>query len=281
MDAILLDGRSLVARLRAELAEKAQSIAVERGRRASLALVIAGENATALLYGAQVQRSCARAGVDCALLRLPGEIGEADLRERVTALGRDPAVDGVALLLPLPAQIRQRIVTEALPPEKDVDGLGPANAGRLMLGFPSFVPSTADAALELLRSADLPIRGLDAVVVGRSNVGGKPAALLLLRAGATITLCHTRTPDLAAITRQADLLFVSAGRPGLVTGEMLKPGAIVLDAGLNVVENRLVGDVDFDSAREVAGYLTPAPGGLGPLTNLMLIRHTVVGPSQV
>jgi len=281
MGAILLDGRSIVARLRAELAEKAQSIAAERGRRASLALVIAGENATALLYGAQVQRSCARAGVDCALLRLPGEIGEADLRERVTALGRDPAVDGVALLLPLPAQIRQRIVTEALPPEKDVDGLGPANAGRLMLGFPSFVPSTADAALELLRSADLPIRGVDAVVVGRSNVGGKPAALLLLRAGATITLCHTRTPDLAAITRQADLLFVSAGRPGLVTGEMLKPGAIVLDAGLNVVENRLVGDVDFDSAREVAGYLTPAPGGLGPLTNLMLIRHTVVGPSQV
>jgi methylenetetrahydrofolate dehydrogenase (NADP+)/methenyltetrahydrofolate cyclohydrolase len=281
MGAILLDGRSIVARLRAELAEKAQSIAAERGRRASLALVIAGENATALLYAAQVQRSCARAGVDCALLRLPGEIGEADLRERVTALGRDPAVDGVALLLPLPAQIRQRIVTEALPPEKDVDGLGPANAGRLMLGFPSFVPSTADAALELLRSADLPIRGVDAVVVGRSNVGGKPAALLLLRAGATITLCHTRTPDLAAITRQADLLFVSAGRPGLVTGEMLKPGAIVLDAGLNVVENRLVGDVDFDSAREVAGYLTPAPGGLGPLTNLMLIRHTVVGPSQV
>ena len=281
MSAILLDGRSLVARLRAELAEKAQSIAAERGRRASLALIIAGENATALLYGAQVQRSCARAGVDCALLRLPGEIGEAELRERVTALGSDPAVDGVALLLPLPAQIRQRIVTEALPPEKDVDGLGPANAGRLMLGFPSFVPSTADAALELLRSADLPIRGVDAVVVGRSNVGGKPAALLLLRAGATITLCHTRTPDLAAITRQADLLFVSAGQQGLVTGAMLKPGAIVLDAGLNVVENRLVGDVDFDSAREVAGYLTPAPGGLGPLTNLMLIRHTVVGPSQI
>jgi methylenetetrahydrofolate dehydrogenase (NADP+)/methenyltetrahydrofolate cyclohydrolase len=279
MGVILLDGRSLAARLRAELAERAQSVAAERGRRASLALVIAGENASALLYGAQVQRSCARAGVDCALLRLPGEIGEADLRERVTALGRDPAVDGVALLLPLPAQIRQRIVTEALPPEKDVDGLGPANAGRLMLGFPSFVPSTADAALELLRSAELPIRGLDAVVVGRSNVGGKPAALLLLREGATITLCHTRTPDLAAITRQADLLFVSAGQPGLVTGEMLKPGAIVLDAGLNVVENRLAGDVDFDSAREVAGYLTPAPGGLGPLTNLMLIRHTVVGPS--
>ena len=281
MAAILLDGRSLVARLRAELAEKAQFVAAERGRRASLALIITGENATALFYGAQVLRSCERAGVDCALLRLPGDIGESDLRERVTALGRDPAVDGVALLLPLPAQIRQRIVTEALPPEKDVDGLGPANAGRLMLGFPSFVPSTADAALELLRSADLRIRGLDAVVVGRSNVGGKPAALLLLREGATITLCHTRTPDLAAITRQADLLFVSAGRRGLITGEMLKPGAIVLDAGLNVVENRLVGDVDFDSAREVAGYLTPAPGGLGPLTNLMLIRHTVVGPSLV
>ena len=279
MGAILLDGRSLAVRLRAELAAKAQSVAAERGRRAFLALVIAGENASALLYGGQVQRSCARAGVDCTLLRLPGEIGEGELRERVTALGRDPAVDGVALLLPLPAHIRQRIVTEALPPEKDVDGLGPANAGRLMLGFPSFVPSTADAALELLRSAEAPLRGLDAVVVGRSNVGGKPATLLFLREGATVTLCHRRTPDLAAITRQADLLFVSVGQPGLITGEMLKPGAIVLDAGLNVVEGRLVGDVDFDSAREVAGYLTPAPGGLGPLTNLMLIRHTVVGPS--
>lgn len=279
MGAILLDGRSLAARLRAELAEKAQAVASERGRRASLALLIAGKNASALLYGRQVQQSCTRAGVECALLRLPGEIGEAELRERVTALGRDPAVDGVALLLPLPEHIRQRIVTEALPPEKDVDGLGPANAGRLMLGFPSFVPSTADAALELLRSAELAIRGLDAVVVGRSNVGGKPAALLFLRAGATVTLCHSRTPDLATIIRQADLLFVSAGLPGLVTGDMLKPGAIVLDAGLNVVDDKLVGDVDFDSAREVAGYLTPAPGGLGPLTNLMLIRHTVVGPS--
>jgi methylenetetrahydrofolate dehydrogenase (NADP+)/methenyltetrahydrofolate cyclohydrolase len=217
--------------------------------------------------------------VDCALLRLPGEIIESELRERVTALGRDSAVDGVALLLPLPEHIRQRVVTEALPPEKDVDGLGPANAGRLMLGFPSFVPSTADAALELLRSAELPIRGLDAVVVGRSNVGGKPAALLFLREGATVTLCHSRTPDLATITRQADLLFVSVGQAGLVTGEMVKPGAIVLDAGLNVVEGRLAGDVDFASAREVAGYLTPTPGGLGPLTNLMLIRHTVIGPS--
>jgi len=279
MSAILLDGRSLVARLRAELAEKAQSIAAERGRRASLALVIAGENASALLYGAQVQRSCARAGVDCALLRMPGEIGEAELRERVTALGSDPAVDGVALLLPLPGHIRQRIVTEALPPEKDVDGLGPANAGRLMLGFPSFVPSTADAALELLRHAGIALRGLNAVVVGRSNVGGKPAALLFLRERATVTFCHSRTRDLAAITRQADLLFSSTGRPGSITGDMVKPGAVVLDAGINSVDGKVVGDVHAASVREVAGYLTPVPGGLGPLTNLMLIRHTLIGPS--
>jgi methylenetetrahydrofolate dehydrogenase (NADP+) / methenyltetrahydrofolate cyclohydrolase len=279
MGAILLDGRGLAARLRAELAAKAQSMADKRGRRVALTLIIAGDNASALHYGDQVRQSCERSGVDCALLRLPGDIGELELRERCAELGRDPAVDGVALLLPLPAHIRQRIVTEALPPEKDVDGLGPANAGRLMLGFPSFVPSTADAALELLRSADLPLRGLDTVVVGRSNVGGKPATLLFLREGATVTLCHSRTPDLAAITRQADLLFVSVGRPGFMTGAMLKPGAIVLDAGLNVIDGRLVGDVDFASAHEVAGYLTPAPGGLGPLTNLMLIRHTVVGPS--
>jgi methylenetetrahydrofolate dehydrogenase (NADP+)/methenyltetrahydrofolate cyclohydrolase len=166
-----------------------------------------------------------------------------------------------------------------LPPEKDVDGLGPRNAGYLMLGFPSFVPSTADAANELLKFAGIDMKGKDAVVVGRSNVGGKPAALLFLRENATVTLCHSRTPDLASITRQADVLFTSVGQPNCLTADMVKPGAIVLDAGMNAVDGALVGDVDYAAVSEVAGYLTPVPGGLGPLTRLMLIRHTLVGPS--
>ena len=279
MSATILDGRGLADDLRAQLTAEAARITAERGRAAQLVLVAAGEDPTAALYAGQVARSCLRIGLDCALRTLPAAIAETALRAEVAALGARADVDGVVLLLPLPQHIHQRAVTEVLPPEKDVDGLGPRNAGHLMLGFPSFVPSTADAALELLRHAGIALRGLNAVVVGRSNVGGKPAALLFLRERATITFCHSRTRDLAAITRQADLLFSSTGRPGSITGDMVKPGAVVLDAGINSVDGKVVGDVHAASVREVAGYLTPVPGGLGPLTNLMLIRHTLIGPS--
>jgi methylenetetrahydrofolate dehydrogenase (NADP+)/methenyltetrahydrofolate cyclohydrolase len=279
MGASILDGRGLAAELRARLTEEAQRHQRMHGRPAKLTLIIAGDDRTAALYGEQVARSCERVGLECETRRFPAGISETALRAEVAALGARADVNGVVLLLPLPRHIRQRVVTEVLPPEKDVDGLGPRNAGRLMLGFPSFVPSTADAALELLRRGEIPLRGQNAVVVGRSNVGGKPAALLFLRENATVTLCHSRTPDLAAITRQADILFASTGRPGSVTAEMVKPGAVVLDAGMNAVGDQLVGDVDFAAVREVAGYVTPVPGGLGPLTNLMLIRHTLIGPS--
>lgn len=279
MGATLLDGRELAARLRARLTEEAARVVRARGRPAQLILVAVGENATTLLYAEQVGRSCRRVGVECVLRELPAAIGETALRAEIAALGARGDVDGVTLLLPLPRGVRQRVVTEVLPPEKDVDGLGPRNAGHLMLGFPSFVPSTADAALELLRTAGISLQGRNAVVVGRSNVGGKPAALLFLRENATVTLCHSRTPDLPAITRQAEILFTSVGRPGYITADMVTPGAVVLDAGMNAVDGRLVGDVDFAAVREVAGYLSPVPGGLGPLTNLMLIRHTLLGPS--
>lgn len=279
MSAILLDGRSLVASLRARLTEEAQRWQRDRGRPASLTLVNVGEDPTAALYAGQVARSCSRIGLDCVLRTFSSGIGETELRAEVAMLGARRDVDGVVLLEPLPDHIRQRIVTEVIPPEKDVDGLGPRNAGRLMLGFPSFVPSTADAALELLRSADIPLAGRDAVVVGRSNVGGKPAALLFLRENATVTLCHSKTEGLADITRQADILFASTGRPECLTANMVKPGAVVLDAGMNTVDGKLRGDVDFGPVAEVAGYATPVPGGLGPLTNLMLIRHTLIGPS--
>lgn len=279
MSAILLDGRSLANGLRSRLIEEAQRWPREKGRPANLTLVSIGEDPTAALYAGQVARSCLRIGLDCVLRAYPGDIVETVLRAEVAALAARADVDGVVLLAPLPGHIRQRVVTEVIPPEKDVDGLGPRNAGRLMLGFPSFVPSTADAALELLRSAQIPLQGQNTVVLGRSNVGGKPAALLFLRENATVTFCHSKTQRLAEITRQADILFASIGRPNCITPDMVKPGAVVLDAGMNAVDGRLRGDVDFAAVSAVAGYATPVPGGLGPLTNLVLIRHTLLGPT--
>jgi methylenetetrahydrofolate dehydrogenase (NADP+)/methenyltetrahydrofolate cyclohydrolase len=277
--ATILDGRDLAARLRVELAREAQRFAEKRQRLAHLTLMLVGSDATARLYAEQVTRASQRAGLRLSLRAFPADVEEVALRAEVATLGASPEVDGVALLLPLPRHIRQRMVMEALPAAKDVDGLGPQNAGRLMLGFPSFVPSTADAALELLRLAGVRLQGQDTVVVGRSNVGGKPAALLFLRENATVTFCHSRTRNLAALTRQADILFTSMGRPGAITADMLRPGAILLDAGMTNVGGQIVGDVDFAGASAVASHITPSPGGLGPLTPLMLIRHTLVGPS--
>lgn len=277
--AILLDGRDLAARLRVELAQEAQRFAARRQRAPHLTLAIVGSDATARLYADQVTRACQRIGLGYTLREFPADIEELALRAEMATLSARGDVDGVVLLLPLPRHIRQRVVMDVLSAAKDVDGLGPRNAGRLMLGFPSFVPSTADAALELLRLAGVRLQGQDTVVVGRSNVGGKPAALLFLRENATVTFCHSRTPDLGDITRQADILFTSMGRPGAITAEMVKPGAIVLDAGMTTVDGQVVGDVDFASVQTVASHMTPAPGGLGPLTPLMLIRHTLVGPS--
>ncbi len=277
--ATLLDGRRLANELRGQLVRTAAEQSRERKRAVRITLVSVGDNPTAAVYAGQVARSCLQIGLDCWLRSFPEATTEDTLRNEVAALGHNSETDGVVLLLPLPGHIRQRVVTEVLPPKKDIDGLGPGNAGRLMVGFPSFVPSTADAALELLRHSGIPLEGQNAVIVGRSAVGGKPAALLFLRENATVTLCHSRTPNLQDITRQADLLFTSVGHHHSVTGAMVKPGAVVLDAGMNSLDGQLVGDVDFASVRSVAGFLTPVPGGLGPLTNLMLIRHALIGPT--
>ncbi len=279
MSATLLDGRALASAMRQRLSGEAARVAQDRGRRAKLTLVAVGDNSSAALYGGQIVRTCLRVGLDCTVTSYPASTTEETLRAEIAVLGTDDKIDGVVVLLPLPRHIRQRVIMETLPPEKDVDGLGPRNAGRLMLGFPSFVPSTADAALELLRASGIPLQGKSAVVIGRSNVGGKPAALLFLRENATVSLCHSKTRDLASVTRQADILFTSVGRPRSVTAHMVKPGAIVLDAGLNTLDGQLVGDVDFDPVREVAGAITPSPGGLGPLTHLILLRHTLIGPT--
>ncbi len=278
MPATIFDSKPLVTRMTDELRSEAARFRRQYQRPAQLAQLVVGHDAAAEVYSRQLVRACRTIGLGCATLAFPFEIEEEELRAEVAVLNDDTNTDGVVLLLPLPVHIRQRVVTDVLRPEKDVDGLGSRNAGNLMLGFPSFIPSTADAVLALLQDAGIPVAGRNAVVVGRSNVGGKPIALVLVRNDATVTICHSYTQDLACITRTADILVVSIGRPASITAEMVKPGAVVLDAGINAVDGRVVGDVDFASVKEVASFLTPVPGGLGPLTHLMLIRHTLLGP---
>jgi methylenetetrahydrofolate dehydrogenase (NADP+)/methenyltetrahydrofolate cyclohydrolase len=278
MPTTLLDGRALGAHIKAELQTRAREYRAAHGHYARLALVVAGAHPAARLYSEQVARSCAEIGLECIRHTFPFHVEEEDVRQSVGSLSTDPSIRGVVVLLPLPEHLQQRMVTEVIAPEKDVDGLGPRNAGNMMLGFPSFVPSTASAVRELVRASNIPLEGQQVVIVGRSNVGGKPIALFMLHQRATITICHSHTPNLAEITRTADILVVSTGRPHLITGEMVKPGAVVLDAGINEIDGHVVGDVEFASVSQVASAITPVPGGLGPLTNLMLIRHTLIGP---
>jgi methylenetetrahydrofolate dehydrogenase (NADP+) / methenyltetrahydrofolate cyclohydrolase len=278
MPATIFDSKPLVARMTEELHSEAAKFRKQHHRPARLAQLVVGHDTAAEVYSRQLVRSCRTIGLGCATLAYPFEIEEEELQREVAALNNDPNTDGVVLLLPLPAHIRQRIVTDVLHPEKDVDGLGSCNAGNLLLGFPSFIPSTADVILTILQYAAIPVAGRHAVIVGRSNIGGKPAALVLMRQDATVTICHSYTHNLASITSSADILVVSTGRPGSITADMVKPGAVVLDAGINTVNGKVVGDIDFPSVQQVASFLTPVPGGLGPLTHLMLIRHTLLGP---
>ena len=278
MPATIYNSKPLVARLSEELKSRADEFRKHHARPARLAQVIVGHDDAAEVYSRQLARACSSVGLDCTRLAYAFKTDEEELRSGVAALNDNAENDGVVLLLPLPSHIRQRIVTDVLRPEKDVDGLGARNAGNLLLGFPSFIPSTADAVLKIVDDAGISIAGRNVVVVGRSNIGGKPVALVLMQRDATVTICHSYTEDLATITRSADILVVSVGRPGMVTADMVKPGAVVLDAGINMVDDRVVGDVDSTSVGEVASFITPVPGGLGPLTHLTLIRHTLLGP---
>lgn len=280
MTARLLDGRLLAHELRKSLIQDARNFHDIQGRPAHLALIMAGSDAGATVFGQQVMKASRAIGVATSLTTFDADVSEGAVRARVAQASDDTTTDGVVVLLPLPGGMRQRIVTEVLSPAKDVDGLGPRNAGNLILGYPSFVPGTAEAVMAMLRHIGMPLRGKEVVVVGRSNYGGKPVAFQFLRADATVTICHSHTQDLAAITRRADILVVSVGRAQAITGEMVKEGAVVLDAGINVTAEGIVGDVDTSSVVQVAGWLTPTPGGLGPLTHLMVIKHVLNGPAE-
>ncbi len=271
----LLEGGPIAAEIRAAVAEDVATFTEANGRPPGLAVVIIGRDAPSTVYLEQILRGCAKVGIEARFVELEGEATERAVVERIRELNADPAVDGVIVQMPLPPTIRLRSVIDAIDPTKDIDGIHPLNAGLLRLGYDGFLPATAHAAVEILRRSAIEIAGMDAVVIGRSAVVGMPAAFLLVKEDATVTVCHSRTRELAAHVRRADIVVVAAGHPGLVTGAMLKPGAVVVDVGINVVEGRLVGDVDFASARDVASAITPVPGGVGPLTNALLLTHLV------
>ncbi len=271
----LLRGGPIAADVRATVAADIAAFRERHGYTPELAVVIVGRDAPSTVYLHKILDGCRLVGIQDRLVELGDDCSAETLGREILALGAERTVAGIIVQQPLPPGIPLRVVIDTLDPAKDIDGIHPLNAGLLSLGYDGFLPATAHAAVELLKRSGVTLEGRRAVVVGRSNVVGKPAAFLLLREHATVTICHSRTPDLAAHLRQADVVIVAAGRPGLVTGEMLRPGAVVVDVGINVVDGRLAGDVDFDSAARVASAITPVPGGVGPLTNAILLTHLV------
>jgi len=269
----LLAGAPIAAEIRATVKADVAAFRRRHGYVPTLAVVLVGRDAPSAVYLQQILKGCRNVGVEGRLVEIPGRVSAARVRRRIAELNEDPLVSGIIVQMPLPKRIPLTTVIETLDPAKDIDGIHPLNAGLMTLGYAGFLPTTAQAAVELLKRSGIEIAGRHAVVVGRSNVVGKPASILLLRENATVTICHSKTRDLAGVLRTADIAVVAAGRPGLVTGAMLKPGAVVVDVGINVVDGRLVGDVDFESAKEVVSAITPVPGGVGPVTNALLMTH--------
>ena len=279
-----IDGRAVAAAVRADVAEGAAAFAAAHGRRPALRVVLVGDDPASQSYVRGKQRAAGEAGIDAGTLLRPADLSQADLLALVADLNADSDVDGILVQLPLPDGADEAAVIRAVDPAKDVDGFHPENVGRLVLGEPTLEPCTPAGIVELLRRTGVETSGAHAVVVGRSNIVGKPMASLLLRRGldCTVTVCHSRTRDLASVTRQADILVAAIGRPAFVTADMVKPGATVIDVGINRVDDttrergyRLVGDVDTDAVAEVAGAITPVPGGVGPMTIAMLLANTL------
>jgi methylenetetrahydrofolate dehydrogenase (NADP+)/methenyltetrahydrofolate cyclohydrolase len=274
-DARLLQGGPIAAEIRQAVGEDVAAYVERHGRRPVLAVVICGRDAPSMVYLNQILRSCEKVGIEGRLVEVADEAAESNVVEAIRGLNADPAVNGIIVQMPLPPTIRLRSIVDAIDPAKDIDGIHPLNAGLLRLGYDGFLPATAHAAVEILRRSGIEIEGRRAVVVGRSAVVGMPAAFLLVRENATVTVCHSRTRDLARHVKDAEILVVAAGQPGLITGDMVRRGVVVVDVGINVVGGTIVGDVDFESVRPKASAITPVPGGVGPLTNALLLAHLV------
>lgn len=274
MSARLIDGNAIAAEMRAEMRNEVAEMSAS-GFQPGLAVILVGEDAASQVYVRNKEKDCEEIGIRSIKSALSAETGQDEIMAVISRLNDDPAVHGILCQLPLPGHIDEKAVLNAIDPDKDVDGFHPVNVGRLSIGEPGFVSCTPGGIMELLRRSGVDPDGKEAVIVGRSNIVGKPAAMLLMRANATVTVCHSRTKDLPGHCRRADILIVAIGRPRFVTADMVKEGAVVIDVGMNRTENGLAGDVDFQAVAEKASQITPVPGGVGPMTRAMLMRNTV------
>ena len=276
MSAKIIDGKILAAEVKACAAQAVRFLQERYGITPCLAVLLVGDDPASQVYVRGKANDCEACGIESRVIRLPAGTTQAELLARLGALAADSAVHGILVQLPLPRHIDPAAVIEAIPPEKDVDGFTPVNAGRLLNGEPCFAPCTPAGCLRMIEAAGVELDGKHAVVVGRSNIVGKPAALLLMQKNATVTVCHSHTRDLAAVCRTADVLIAAVGKAGFITADMVKPGAVVIDVGINRgADGKLHGDVDFAPVSEIASYITPVPGGVGLMTRAMLMLNTV------
>ena len=277
----LINGKEISAAVRAELKETCAAFVAKRGYAPGLAVIIVGEDPASQVYVRNKARACEEVGFYSEVHRLPAETTQAELDALIDRLNTDARIHGILVQLPLPVHLDEEEVTLRIDPRKDVDAFHPFNVGRILLGDPVFLPCTPAGVMELLRRSGIDPAGKRCVVIGRSNIVGKPMAMLLLAANGTVTVCHSRTADLASVTREADILVSAVGRAGFVTADMVKPGAVVIDVGMNRdAAGKLVGDVDFPAVSPLCSYITPVPGGVGPMTITMLLRNTLVAAER-
>ncbi len=276
MAAEIIDGKAIAKNVREELATEVEELKSEKGVTPGLAVVLVGEDSASQVYVRNKHRACERVGIDTRDIRMSAEASHDEVMEQVQKLNDDPAVHGILVQLPTPDQVDDDEILNAINPDKDVDGFHPINMGKLLTGQPNMVPCTPRGVMRMLESTGVDLEGKEAVIVGRSNIVGKPQALLLMDKHCTPTICHSRTKDLAGHTSRADILVAATGRAHMIGADMIKPGAVVIDVGINRLDDgSLVGDVDFDAAKEVAAHITPVPGGVGPMTIAMLLENTV------
>lgn len=273
--AVIIDGKAVSAQIRESIRHDVEELA-EKGITPGLAVILVGDNDASRKYVSNKKKACEEVGIYSEVYELPAETTQDELLELIGKLNADANIDGILVQLPLPKHIDEKSVIEKINPDKDVDAFHEQNVGRIMIGNYRFLPCTPAGIMELIASQNIDLSGKEAVVIGRSNIVGKPMAMLLLHANATVTICHSRTKDLADIVRRADIVVAAVGKPKFVTADMIKPGAVVIDVGMDRDENgKLCGDVDFEAVKEVAGYITPVPGGVGPMTITMLLKNTI------
>ena len=279
MSAKIIDGNKLSEVMRAEITQQVEQLRAETGVTPGLAAVLVGDDPASQIYVRNKRRACEKAGIRSTLHKLNSGNSQTELLKLVAQLNGDPSVHGILVQLPLPKQIDEEAIVDAVDPEKDIDGFGPVNLGLLAAGRPRFLPCTPAGVQQMLVRSGVPVEGSHVVIVGRSNIAGKPLSLILMQkaagANATVTVCHSRTRDIAAVTRQADIVVVAIGQARFLKADMIRPGAVVIDVGINRVDGSLVGDVDFDPVSQVASAISPVPGGVGPMTITMLLQNTV------